>query len=277
MNTIFEYLSYRQFISDFLKEKKAENPDFSHRVIQRKMGITSTGFLANVISGKGNLTSSQVVTLASIFGLNKKETRYFKNLVYFAKAKNLHDRNDFFQQLISYRKSNIKYLKTDELSLFKEWYYVVIRELLNFYDFKGDYKDLARQLRPQITPGEAKKAITDLEKQGLITKDKNGIYKQIDSIISTGDEVKSLHVANYQQTMFDLGKRAFEDIKAAERDLSGLMLTVSDEKFVLIKEEIQQFRKRLLQIAGDDDDPNRVIRCNFQLFPVTRKTGKKRK
>ena len=129
-------------------------------------------------------------------------------------------------------------------------------------------------IEPPITPKEAKTAIRDLEKMGLITKDAEGYFKQVDAAISTGDEVKSLHVANYQIDMFDLGRRAFDAIKSPERDLSGLVMTVSDENFKLIKEEIQSFRKRLLQIAVDDKNPNRVIRCNFQIFPVTKKLNR---
>jgi uncharacterized protein (TIGR02147 family) len=268
---IYSYLSYREYLRDYLKEKKVENPHFSHRVLLRKMGITSTGFLANIIAGRSNLTVKQVIKLASIIGLNSKETRYFKNLVYFAKAKNLSEKNDFFQQLITYRRGKIKFLKDSELTLFKQWYYVTIRELLNFYDFKDDYISLARMIEPPITPKEAKNAIGDLEKMGLIKKDRKGFYKQVDAAISTGDEVRSLHVANYQRDMFDLGRRALDKIKGQERDLSGLVMTVSDEKFKLMKEEIQSFRKRMLQIAVDDENPNRVIRCNFQIFPVTKK------
>ncbi len=268
---IYSYLSYRGYLQDYLKQKKAENPNFSHRVMLRRMGITSTGFLANIIAGRSNLTIDQVVKLASLMGLNSRETRYFKNLVYFAKAKNLSEKNDFFQQLLSYRRGKIKFLKDSELTLFKKWYYVVIRELLNFYDFKDDYKSLARMIEPQITPKEAKDAVADLEKMGLVKKDANGFYKQVDAAISTGDEVKSFHVANFQRDMFDLGRRAFDAIKGPERDLSGLVMTVSDENFALLKEEIQSFRKRLLQIAVDDQNPNRVIRCNFQIFPVTKK------
>ncbi len=268
---IYTYLDYREFLQDYLREKKKENPYVSHRVIQRKMGITSTGFLANIISKRSNLTIDQVVKLASIMGLNKKETRYFKTLVYFAKSKNLTEKNDFFQQLLSYRKSKIKFLQDNELSLFKQWYYVVIRELFNFYKIKNDYYKLARMVEPNITPKQAETAVEDLKNMGLIKKDKQGYYIQVDSALSTGDEVRSLYVANYQSDMYNLGKRALKEIKASERDLSGLTLTVSDEKFKLIKEEIQSFRKRLLQIAVDDEKPNRVMRCNFQFFPVTKK------
>ncbi len=268
---IFSYLDYREYLRDVLKRKKEVNPNFSHRMLLRKMKITSTGFLANIIAGRSNLTIDQVGEFASIMGLGSKEARYFKNLVYFAKAKTLSEKNDFFRLLLSYRKGKIKFLKASELTLFKHWYYVVIRELLNFYDFQDDYKALARMIEPSISPKKAREAIGDLESMGLIKRNPKGFFKQVDAVISTGDEVRSLQVANYQRDMFDLGRRALDSIKAGERDLSGVAVTLSDQSYALIKEEIRSFRKRILQIAADEENPNRVIRCNFQIFPVTRK------
>lgn len=268
---IYSYFNYREYLRDFLAQKKQENPHYSHRLLLGKMGITSSGFLANVISGKSCFTIDQASKFASVTGLGKKETRYFKNMVYFMKAKTLAEKNDFFQQLISYRKSKIKFLQESQLGLFEKWYYVVIRELLNFFPFTDDYGSLAAMLDPPILPGEAKTAIVNLEKMGYIKKDAAGLYKQNDAAISTGDEVSSLLVANYQKYMFELGMRSLESFKKTERDLSGVLLTVSDDTFMLIKEEIQNFRKRLLQIAVDDENPDRVIRCNFQIFPVTKR------
>lgn len=268
---IYSYLSYRDFLRDYLKRKKEENPYFSQRVLLRKMKISSTGFLANIIAGRSNLTIEQITELSTIMGLSAKESLYFKNLLYFSKAKTISEKNDFLKQLLSFRKGKVKFLKTSELSLFKEWYYVVIRELLNFVEFSDDYKLLANMVEPSITPANAKQAIDDLEKLGLIRKDDNGFFRQADAVISTGDEVRSLHVANYQKAMFDLGSKAIDSIKAEERDLSGLMITVSDQSFALIKEEIQNFRKRILQIAADESAPSRVVRCNFQIFPVSKR------
>jgi uncharacterized protein (TIGR02147 family) len=269
--SIYSYLDYREYLRDFLNKKKEDNPHFSQRVLLRQMKITSTGFLANILAGRSNLTIDQTAGMASIMGLNSRETRYFKNLVYFAKAKTLSEKNDFFRQLLSYRKGKIKFLKNSELTLFKHWYYVIIRELLNFYDFREDYEALARIIEPPVTPVQARKAVEDLEQMGLIRRNADGFYKQVDAVISTGDEVKSLHVANYQRDMFDLGRRALDAIKAEERDLSGLAVTVSDRSFALLKEEVQNFRKRILQIAADEQNPDRVVRCNFQIFPVSRK------
>lgn len=269
--SIYDYLSYRDYIRDYLKMKKEQNPHYSQRVLLRKMDISSSGFIANVIAGRSNFTVEQATLFTKIVQFNVRETKYFKLLLYFAKAKNSAEKNDFFQQILSYRKLHFKKLSRDELSLFKKWYYVVIRELLNFYEFSDDYEALAQQVEPSISVGEAKNAIAELEYMGLIKKDEKGIYRQSEAALSTGDEVQSLYVANYQRDMFDLGKASLETVEAAERDLSGLTITVSDEKFSLIKDEIQNFRKRVLQIAIDDDNPNRVMRCNFQIFPVTKK------
>lgn len=268
--SIYKYFNYRTFLKDFISEKKKINPYFSHRGVLQKMGITSSGFLANVISGKSNLTIEQVKNLGNIFKLSKNEIKYFKNLIYFSKAKTIDEKNDFFENLLSLRKGKYKFLEKEQLSLFSKWYYVVIREYINFHKFTGDFKSVARNIEPSIKPEEAKQAIYTLEKLGLIKKGKDGIYFQTDASISTGDEVKSMYVANYQIGMIDLAKKALEKIKPEDRDISGLTLTVSQNSFKRIKEEIQGFRKKIAQIAVLDNKPDRVLRCNFQIFPVTK-------
>ncbi len=268
MIQIYSYLDYRKFLKDIFKEKKAENKNFSHRSVLLRMNIGSTGYLANILSGNRGLNITNAVKLSSVLGLSKAEINYFKKLIYFDRARTIEEKNDYFEQIMIYRKRKVKYLDEGQLTLFSRWYMVLIRELMHCYDFDGDYSTLANILKPHITISEAKKAVELLETLKLINKNENGIYKPVDNVITTGDEVHSFHVTNFQVKMIDLAKFALENITAEERDISGVTMSLSREKFQLIKEEIREFRKKLSQIAADDHEPEQVYRCNFQFFPV---------
>lgn len=272
MIEIYNYINYRQFLKDFFEEQKTQAETLTQRAILQKMGISSSGFLANVLSGKNSLTIEQVKCLAGILKLSENEARYFKYMVYFDKAKAADEKNDFFETLNSLRRKKLRKLNKSQLSLFTKWYYVVIRELLNFYRLRDDFAMLARMVNPRIKPTEAEEAISALEQMGFIKKDENGYYRQTDTAISTGDEVQSFLVAKFQLSMMDLGKRALEKVPVEERDISGLTLTLSPESFKLIKAEIQEFRKRISRIAVDEQSPIQVFRCNFQMFPVSQKS-----
>lgn len=269
MPTVYEFLEYRQYLKAFFLEKK-DSRHFSHRAVLQKMGITSSGFLANIISGKRSLTISQAEDISRIFGHSEAEARYFKTLVYFSRAKTNGEKNDFFEQLIAYRRPRMKTLEAEELSLFRRWYYVVIREMMDYYQFIDDYESLAARIDPPIKVSEAREAVADLEKMGLLIRDEEGRCRQAEAVVSTGDEIRSLHVVNFQMQMLDMAKRAIEHFKEDERDISGLTLTVSENKMAVVKNELRKFRKKLLQLTSDGSGADRVIRCNIQMFPVTR-------
>ncbi len=60
MKSIFAYNDYRQYLKEHFEEQKALKPAFSHRFLLRKMGVTSSGFLANILSGRRHLPTTHV-------------------------------------------------------------------------------------------------------------------------------------------------------------------------------------------------------------------------
>ncbi len=271
MVNIFQYQNYRAFLKDFLDEEKNANPHFSHRAILMRMEVSSSGFLANVISGRNNLTNSHVSKLSKILRLDKAQSQYFEWLGHFTQAKTMDEKNDYYLRMADLQKSKLKVLDASQLSFFAKWHYSIIRELLNFFEFRDDYKDLARRVDPPIRESEAREAVAALEKMGLIVKDESGVYRQKEAIISSGDEVSSMHVVNYQLATMDRAKRALEKIRGTDRDISVLTMTLSDKSFREIKSEVQQFRKKLLRIAELETNPDQVFQLNINLFSVTKR------
>ena len=72
MVDIYKYYNYREFLRDFIPEEKKKNRSLSHRSIHKQLGISpSSGFIANVLSGKQHFTTDQAEKLAEI--LRRKE------------------------------------------------------------------------------------------------------------------------------------------------------------------------------------------------------------
>jgi uncharacterized protein (TIGR02147 family) len=270
MTSVFDYQNYRLFLSDFLNDKKQHEKGFSQRDILKKMEISSSGFLSNVLSGRNNLTLTQVAQLGKILKLKKADAAYFEALVLFTQAKTLDEKNIYYSRMVKLHKLKFKSLKKNQLSLFAKWYYAVIRELIYFYTFTGDYKELARMVDPPISPKEAEEAIHELEKIGLIRKESDGIYRQQSGIVTTGDEVRSFHVAKFIMETLKHAERALDMVPPNERDLSVLTLKLSEETMKQMKTEIQMFRKKLLRMAETDSNQNRVYQCNINFFPATK-------
>ena len=270
MPSIYSYLNYREYLCDYFVEQKQLEKPLTHRLILKKMGITSTGFLSNVIAGKKNLNEEMGVKLGKILNLARRERRYLGLMVWYMQARSLEDKKKYLDRLLAMRKTTLARMSEEQFSIFSQWYYVYIRDMLCFIDFNGDYEALSRRLDPPIKPEEAELAVRDLERLGFISKDKDGFYRPRENLVTTGDEAHSVQLAAFQLTTMDMAKRSLEKHPADERDISFVSLTLSPDSFAQVKSEVQMFRKKLLLLARQEKKPERVYQCNMQLFPVTK-------
>ena len=78
---------------------------------------------------------------------------------------------------------------------------------------------------------QAKKAVTLLVKLNLIVRDAKGYYRATDKIITTGDEVSSMHVKNFQKSMMDLAKESLDRHPALHRNISTVTFNISKETY----------------------------------------------
>jgi uncharacterized protein (TIGR02147 family) len=275
MKPIFEYSDYRFFLHDYLLDAKSRGVRLTYEELGRKIGFTSKGFVTQIIQGKCNIPKNKIKTFGKALGLKKKEQGYFKLLVRFNQAKTHRAKNENFKKLTSLFKTRIRHIGPDKYNFYSCWYYSAIRSLLGYYPFSGDYKKLARQLTPAITPGQAKKAIELLERLSLVVKKEDGYYHLTDRILSTGDSVDSVALVNFQQSTIDLAREALERFPKKRRDSSTLTLGLSEEGYRAVVERIAVLRKELLAIARFDRRIDRVIQVNLHAFPLTRTAKEK--
>jgi len=254
---------------DLYKERKAENSGFSYRYIAQKAGFSSAGFFTKVLHGASNISVPLIFKFAEVFKLTKAQTDYFELLVLFNQATSDSEKRHFFEKIVTMRKSKVKTLDPAQFELFGKWYYVAIREILDVFLFRDDYKELAKKVYPAIKPSEAKEAIDALEKLGLIKRDPNGYYKRLDAIVSSGDEWQSLVIQKYQSETMEIAREALYSVPKTHRDISTLTLSISMQGLQRMKEKIKECRRELLEIAKADEHADRVYQLNLQLFPLS--------
>jgi uncharacterized protein (TIGR02147 family) len=270
MKPIFEYSDYRLFLHDYLLDAKSLGKDVTYEELGRKVGFTSKGFVTQIIQGKSKIPRDKIPAFGEALGLKKKEREYFELLVRFNQAKTHRAKNEDFQKLASRFKTRIRHIGPDKYDFYSAWYFSAVRSLLSYFPYNGDYKKLAQQLNPAITPGQAKKSIELLERLSLIVKKEDGYYQLTDRIISTGDSVDSIALANFQQTTMDLAKEALERFPKERRDSSTLTLGLSEEGYRASVAKIAALRRELLDIARFDRRIDRVIQVNLHAFPLTK-------
>lgn len=274
---VMEYLNYREFLRDLFQWQKGNDPHFSQKKIQYSLGISSSGFLSNVIMGRKNLNANHAVKMTRILKMNHADARYFEGLVSYTQARTEEEKTEFFNRLTLLRSAQLAHLPVETHSLFSKWYYVAIREVIDLIHWKEDWNLLANSLQPPIRVEEAKEAVETLLKLNLVRWNHEGILETCDSGISTGDEVASKHLIAFQRKTMDLASSALDDVAAEFREISVLTMGLSEDSFWNIKNEIRHFRKRLAKIAMEDKNANRLYQLNFQLFPLSQTLVKEKK
>ena len=271
MPDIFTYIDYRQFLKDTIEEHRKGNTNFSLRYISQKAGIKSMGFLSMVLNGKRNISERLIIELAHIFKLNKKERHYFRSLVHFNQAQTHSEKTHFYQEIISLQKGPVRTVRQDQYEFYDKWYYSAVRELVAIYKITDDYNYLARLLKPQIKPNEAKSALEVLIRLGLIKKTKSGIYKRVDAVITSGSVIRPFAIQNFQRAAIDLAKSAYDRFPREERELSTVTMSIDNDSYEIVKKKLAKLRSEIMELARSVKDPQRVYQLNFQLFPTSKK------
>ena len=276
--SVFDYTDYRAYLSDYYKFMKKHSRAFSYRYFAQRAHIKSSGFYKELVDGKRSLSRSLILKFSEALKHNKKEAEYFENMVYFNESKTIEEKRLYFKKMMASYDSKAYKLLADQYEYFSKWYYVAIRELLSYVKFRDDYHMLANALNPPIRPDQAKKAISILEKLQLIEKDKTGYYRRCDPVVTTGypqddKRVRLLNIINFQKTMIDMAKVAYDKNQIKKIDMSTLTLSISEDAYSTMKEEIANFRKKLLGIAEKDRIPDRVYQLNYQFFPLSKLKG----
>lgn len=276
MNSIYSYINYRRYLSDFYEEKKKTSKVFSFRYFASKAEIRSPVLLRKVIDGKRNISESMTGKFAKGLGLNPKETLYFTHLVLFNQATTAIKKQEHYANLREMMNAvNQKMLTPDLYDYFNEWYNPVVRELLCLADFGDDLRRLACAVVPRITVTQAKKSVDLLRRLNLVLRDSQGKWVLCDKALATDSEVASMAVRSYNQQMAQLAMEAIERFPKAQRHISGLTLTCSDQLYDVIVAEIDAFRERIVNIVNHSEEPQvRVLRLNVQLFPLSDDVGK---
>ena len=152
---------------------------------------------------------------------------------------------------------------------FSNWYIPVIRELICYVDFDGNYLKLARMLSPEITSKQAHDAVNLLLDLGLV-KEESGVYYQVDKNIFAHDDVDYLALRNYQKNNIKMGSEALERFYPQDRNILSVTGSTTYEGFKKINKYIDEFHKKVIEVFDQETGCDKVYQINVQMFPFTK-------
>jgi uncharacterized protein (TIGR02147 family) len=271
MPNIYEYTNYRAILQDFYHEKKEKKTSFSYQCFAAKAGFKSKSSLANITSGRQSLSTSRIYEVAQAMGLGKRETEYFDALVRFNEAKTVEEKEFHFARMRNLaRRSSAAKLMENQFDYYSTWYHCAVRELATMIDFGENWAQLAAAVDPQITVAQAKSSVELLLGLGMLKKSPAGKYYQTEAMLSTGDEINSFALQKYHREHLRLAGESIDRHPRHVRDISSITAGLSQQGLRQVKYEIQQFRKRLLDVIAADVPAESVYQIAFQFYPLSR-------
>jgi uncharacterized protein (TIGR02147 family) len=271
---IFEFTDYREFIRAFYEMQKERNPHFSFQVFCNNCGFTNKGFVHNVIHGVKNLSRLSVMKFSQGMRLTKSESDFFENLVFFNQAKNVKERNHYFEKLQSVRPmtpeaSTAKKVTDHQFEFYSTWYCSAIRSIIDMFPDKSqDFTWIGKNLYPCVSAVLVRKTIKTMLDLGFLEQTNGGLRVK-DKTITTGREAKNLAMARFHIEMMQLAHKALEELPSEKRHVTGLTLGISPKAYEQICEDIFKLQEKILKLAESDEDSNSVYQLNFHFFPLS--------
>ena len=269
MKEIVEYTDYRKYIQDYYDERK-RNSAFSWQEFARNAGFSSAVFLKYVCEGKKNLSVGAAGSVANPMGLVGFEQTYFVLMVSYAHAKDDKSKRVAFEERCALAHAHkVRVLGDEAFNYYKSWKNSVIRELAPHMPGAKPL-EIARTCIPAITAAEVTETLDFLVRAKLLKKDRNGNYSQTDKSITMGS-VDAVPVAarELQRQMGEFAVKAI-DLPISERAMSGYTLGLTRRAYERIKKETEDYYRRVVAIATEEDETERVYRLNLQLFPLSK-------
>ncbi|MBN1984256.1 MAG: TIGR02147 family protein [Chitinivibrionales bacterium] len=268
MNSIFNYLEYRDFLRDFYNSQKKVRYYFSYRYFGNRIGVDAS-FLSKVLHKELHISKRSVPKLFAFLKLSERETNYLKLLIAFGKAKKSDEIRSCFEQIINFDSGNVKLIQADQYGCFSPWYTGVVYLLLGITQNTGDMQSIADRIVPKVSIPDIERSLIILERLKLIYKDEKGVWRTCYKILKADSTIPTDVRTQYQKQMLSLGIEAVSNFHQHEQEIRLVTATLCEESVQRVKVLLQNLAKELLKIAEMEVSATRAYQINMQLFPLT--------
>ncbi|MBK9579398.1 MAG: TIGR02147 family protein [Fibrobacteres bacterium] len=272
---VYSYSNFRRYLSDWHAWAQEQNPDLNKSEVSRQLGLPRTrSFFTDVLAGR-KLTPTFVDRMVGLLGIDRDEARYFRILVRYNQADTPEDRELAFDQLTGMSRVQRTELEQASYRYYRHWWTGAVRAMLATGDFTDDPKPIAQILRPAVTPGQVKEAITTLLELGLVERDAQGILRQTTKMLATSEQSREELVKQLQIQQMQVVQAALMSGDDPDRRVFTNTVAISAEGADLILERVESFRRALRSIVQQDPAPQeRVLQISLSLIPLLKKASR---
>jgi len=267
---IWEYSDYRKALGDFLVAERALRPQFSLRWFAQRAGFSSHSFPGLLVAGKRNLGEEGLERLAKALRLKGRAANYFRALVHHNQSRTPAERETTLEVLKKLRAGRDAHrLRKDQWEYYDRWWHPVVRELVVYANWRGEWSRLGGMLSPPISGDQARQSVELLERLGLLVREDDGRWRQTDAVVSAADVPGA--VLREARTQYLLrAVEASERLPPTERHASWAVLAMGRKAFQEVSRLLDEARQKSLAEAITDADVDGVYVVSLQAFPIGR-------
>jgi len=268
---VFDFTNSQEFLRHWLEEQKKNGRKLSFELIARQLGLRSKGHAYRLFHDPNSpITARLALRVVEMVPLMGDERAYFEAMVGFNRSESLDERRLFLARMGKLAgKSGAQKLKPEACAYLSEWYLPVLREAVTMPSFRGDYRKLAREFVPALTEAQIRRGVQLLRDLQLIKAHASGGFAISETFVHAGDDIQSVLVATFQQTMMRMASEALERESPEQREISTLTFSFPASRFASIQKALRKMQQDLAEeILKEQAPSDTVYQFNLQCFPV---------
>lgn len=272
--SLWEYTDYRAWFNDLFQVRKESQRWFSYGYLAKRAGFQARDYLLRVMRGERGLSQDGAERLADALGIASNEKEYFLRLVEFNQAKRDTDREVAWGRmqhaLTRSRTATAPRLLTDvHRQILSSWQHLAVRSLIEMRPDPGDWEALGSRLFPRRSKASIGRSVKLLKEAGLLEKRADGYWYATDKSMTTPPEVGIMAVRKFHRQCLNLAMDSIEGAPPTRRNLTGVMLGISEEGYALICDRLSQLREELVKLAEKDAKADRLYQLSLSFFPLS--------
>lgn len=270
---IFDFADYREYLKAACFPKGKYNHSSETLAIwAKKLGYRSPSSLTMILNGNRTPSRDMINSLGKELRLTPKERQYLELQVDLERIeKKGKDPTDILKRISSLApgKNSIQ-LNLNQFSLISNWYFYVIKQLINTPGFIEDMDWIFKRLDRKVTPSQIKYALDALQELGLVERNEEGNLVTSGKGVISPNDVPSSALKNHHTGMMERASEALREKAVEERQISSLTFRMNSKDVAKAKDRvfkfIQEFNEEFSTESGDE-----IFQLNAQLFPHTKK------
>lgn len=264
-------MDYKEYLKALYLQEKESRPSYSFVQFAQDIGLGASNVAWLIVNNQRRLTQNTRQKIIDALHLKGYERQYFQTMILYTHAKDAKTKDSLLDKLVSLKARCMDSAGDEQvLKFYSQWHHAIVFEMVGLRGFSSDPEWIRAKLNFILNEKEILESLSMLEDLQLIRYDETQKrHIKITNDFETKSAVPGLGVIQYHKTMIELGKSSIELLDAEQRDIGAVTVAINAEGIARIKQEVQAFRRYLMFIASQYQDPSDIMQINIQAFSLT--------